>query len=100
MRRIEEQVEYGADGTIKSKDAAFDRELNEVLNLNVPHIKNARRAAQRAIVDWKGLKGRSQPISRRRLEAQIQKLSDASVMVAYGPVAIWWLRKLLARTVP
>ena len=99
MRRIEDQVEYGADGTIKSKDAAFYKELNDVLNLNVSHIKNARKATQSAIVDWGRLRGRSRPISRRRLEAKIQELSDATIMVAYGPVAIWWLRKLLARTV-
>ena len=99
--RIETTIGYGADGTIQSKDTTFDRQLNDVLNLNVSHIKNARKEAHNAIVGWwKNLRRRDRSISRSRLEANIRKLSDAPVMVAYSPVAIWWLKRRLARMEP
>ena len=68
--RIEERIEYGADGAIQSKDATFDRQLNDVLNLNIRHIKNARKEAHSGIAGWwRNQKRRNRPVSRRRLEA-------------------------------
>lgn len=98
---IEGRIEYGADGTIRSRDATFNRQLNDVLNLNVSHIKNARKEAHNAVASWwRNLRRRNTPVSRSRLEANIRKLSDAPIMGAYSPVAIWWLNRRLARMEP
>ena len=40
---IETRVRYLPDGTIKSNDRLFDRQLNEVLNLNLAILKNRRK---------------------------------------------------------
>ncbi len=97
-RRIEERIKYGADGTIRSTDATFDDQLNDVLNLNVSHIKDRRRAVQDGIVKWFEVsRRRKRSMSRSRLRAKIDKLSCASPMDAYGPVVIWWLERRLAR---
>ena len=98
---IEMRIEYGADGTIQSEDTTFDRQLNDVLNLNVSHIKNRRKEAHNGIASWWGIrKRRSRTISRRRLEAEIHRLSDFSIMDPYSPVVIWWLKRRLARMEP
>ena len=95
--RIELRIEYGADGSIRSNDEEFDRQLNEVLNLNVWHIKNARRGVHNAIVGWwKSSRRGGRSISRSRLKGEVHKLTDTPRMDAYSPVAIWWLKKKLA----
>ena len=99
--RIEMRIGYGADGTIQSKDTAFDRQLNDVLNLNIRHIKNARKEAHNGVAGWwRSRKRRNRAVSRSRLEAEIRKRSDVPVMDAYSPVAIWWLKRRLARMGP
>ena len=41
---VDRDVRYLADGSIGSDEAAFDEELNEVLNLNLVRLKNNRKA--------------------------------------------------------
>lgn len=41
---IENFLTYSGDGTITSRDEVFDRELNEVLNLNHPTLKQNRKS--------------------------------------------------------
>ena len=41
--QIEELIRYKGDGTIVSDNEAFDRELNDVLNLNVAFLRNQRK---------------------------------------------------------
>lgn len=96
--RIESRIEYRADGSIKSLDNYFNGQLDEVLNLNTPYIKNGRKRILDGIVDWwTKLRKGNQTVSRRRLEAKIRQLTDAYPMSAYSPAAIWWLRKRLGR---
>jgi len=40
---VERTVRYDKDGSIRSIDSAFDREINEVLNLNSPFLKSNRK---------------------------------------------------------
>ena len=44
QHRIESFIQFGTDGTIRSQDPEFDRELNEVLRLNLEFLKNRRKA--------------------------------------------------------
>ena len=93
---VESRIAYGTDGSIKSTDVAFDRQLNDDLNLNLRTIKGGRRGSLAGILDWwrKTATG-DRSVSRRRLEKRIRQLTDATSMDPYSPVAIWWLRKRL-----
>ncbi len=96
--RVESRIEYGVDGAIRSTDGDFDRQLNEDLNLNIRFIKNGRKGVLESIGGWwQSLGGVDRTVSRRRLERRILELTEASRMDPYDPVAIWWLKKRLAR---
>lgn len=94
--QVHTRLIYERDGTIKSDDPEFNRQLNEVLNLNHPRLKNGRKAVLDGVLEW--LKKYRWPISRQRLEKAI---ADKSVpfgdLSPYNQVAIWWLKKKLSR---
>lgn len=93
---IEARVKYGADGTIKSDDDTFDRQLNEVLNLNLAFLKNHRRGVINAVLEWWRRHG---PVSRRRIEREVRRNAPAhGQLTPYRQVAVWWLQQRLART--
>ena len=89
-------INYRTDGTIKSNNAGFDGQLNEVLNLNFPRLKNSRKAIRVGITEW--WKKEQKPIPRQRL---VQAIADRTIphgdLTPYIQVAIWWLEKKLAR---
>ena len=96
--RVESRVKYSVDGTIRSVDGNFDRQLNEDLNLNIRFIKNGRKSVLESIGGWwQKSRGGSGTVSRPRLEKKIRELTEASRMDPYDPVAIWWLKKRLAK---
>jgi hypothetical protein len=97
---IETRVSYALDGTIGSNNAVFDHQLNDVLNLNLPRIKNNRSGSLTAmLIWWKSQKDRLHaPPPKSVLEQEIRFRTDAKVvLIPYGQVAIWWLRQKLAR---
>ena len=95
---VELRIEYSADGAIRSTDKDFDKQLNEDLNLNIWFIKNGRKGVLDSIGGWwRSLGVGDRTVFRRRLEKKILKLTEAPLMDAYDPVAIWWLKKRLAR---
>ena len=67
---IEAKVQYGTDGTIKSDDDAFDRQLNEVLNLNLAFLKNHRKGVLDAVLEWWREHG---PVPRRQIEREVRR---------------------------
>jgi len=94
--RIEARIRYLANGTIESNDEEFDQQINDVLNLNASFIRTNRKNVldgfQRAI-------GRG-PISRFRFERMLQDWngeSHAGSLEPYCQIAVFWLRKRLAR---
>ena len=92
---IEAKVQYGTDGTIKSDDDAFDRQLNEVLNLNLAFLKNHRKAVLDAVLEWWRRHG---PAPRRRIEREVRRYAPAhGQLTPYCQVAVWWLQRRLAR---
>ena len=93
--QIHTRIVYERDGTIKSDDPELNRQLNEVLNLNLSRLKNSRKGVVDAILEW--LRRERRPVPRRRL---MQAIADRSVLYEtlgpYNQVAIWWLEKKLA----
>jgi hypothetical protein len=49
---IETRVRYELDGSMHSDDAVFNDQLNQVLNLNLPLLKNNRKGILDAVLDW------------------------------------------------
>lgn len=94
--RIESKIKYLANGKISSDDAEFDRQLNDVLNLNFGRLPNNRKAMIAAVEDALGRK------YGKRTKAEIQKLLDKWQAVdengykkEYFGVAVYILNKKL-----
>jgi uncharacterized protein (TIGR02646 family) len=96
---IETRIRYEADGSIRSDDAMFNAQLNEVLNLNLPFLKNSRKGLLDAILSWwKKEKARLHgSIPRARLERERDRLSRSDKLQPYCQVIIWWLEQRLSR---
>lgn len=100
LHHIEARVRYELDGSIKSEDAEFDRQLNQVLNLNLPVLRNNRKGALTAILDWwKREKGRIHgPVTRAQFERKRERYTAAAGQLApYCQVVVWWLEQRLFR---
>ena len=94
---VERPLRYNNDGTIGSADPIFDREINEVLNLNLPLLKNNRKAILRRFI---------QEVTRRDdwNDTQFQKQlaawngeADNNNLKEYCQVVVYWLRKRLRK---
>ena len=87
------RITYGKNGEIQSDDKEFDRQLNEILNLNLPLMMQNRRRVLRGVMKrWKN----DHPVSRKRLEKEISsRLHSSERLEPYVEVAIWWLKKKL-----
>lgn len=100
--RIEQRIRFDLDGTISSDDADFDAQLNDVLNLNLPLLKNRRSGVLTAILDWwKIEKARLRgPVPAVRLARErARRAGDGAGHIApFHPVAVWWLDQRLARS--
>lgn len=97
---IETRVRYELDGTILSNDAAFDAQLNDVLNLNLTVHKNNRKSVLDALLCWwKSEKRRLHgPVPRGRLERECnRRVGGQGLLTPYCQVAVWWLEQRLGR---
>ena len=93
---VQTRINYRADGSIKSENCEFNRQLDEVLNLNLPHLKNSRKGVIDGIHMW--LKRVRRPVPRKRLEREIAARSTRyGDLTPYSQVAIWWLEKKISR---
>ena len=97
--RIETRVRYELDGSIHADDADFDEQLNDVLNLNLPVLRNNRKGKYDAVLQWwesqkKQYQGR---VPRERLDRERARY-DAKVgkLDPYCHVAVWLLSQKLA----
>lgn len=96
---IEARVRYEPDGSIKSDDRVFNAELNEVLNLNLPVLKNNRKGVYDAVFDWwkhekRRLRG---PVPREHLErVRDRYVAGNSALTPYCQIAVWLLEQKLA----
>ena len=94
-RRLEDRIGYASDGKIQSDDPVFDQQFNDVLNLNLPRIKNHRRAILDAVLQW--WQRQRRPVPRQRIEREILRLNAPPLLDPYVQVSIWWLARKLAR---
>jgi hypothetical protein len=85
---------------IRSDDTTFDAQLNEVLNLNLPVLKNNRKGVYDAVlVWWKREKNRLHgPVPIERLARERDRnVTGNGVLAPYCQVAVWLLNQKLAR---
>lgn len=85
---------------IHADDPVFDAQLAQVLNLNLPLLKNSRKGVLDAVLEWwKREKARiAGPVSRERFVRECEKYIDGNgANSPYSPVAIWWLGQRLAK---
>ena len=97
--RIETRIRYEPDGTIRSEDD-FDGQLDTVLNLNLPVLRNNRASVLAAVLEWwKREKARiGGPVPRNRLVRERDKrIGGNGVLTPYCQVAVWWLNQKLDR---
>lgn len=97
---IEARLRYEADGSIRADDAQFDTELREVLNLNLPLLKNNRKGVFDSFLDWWRNEKRKVdgPVPRALLERAHARLTRrAGELAPYCQVAVWLLEQRLAR---
>lgn len=97
---IETRVRYEADGSIGSDDETFDKQLNEVLNLNLPVLRNNRKGVLDAVLDWwRREKARARgPVPRARVQRERdRRVAGNGELAPFCQVAAWWLDQRLAR---
>ena len=97
---IETRVRYELDGSIHADDVDFDDQLNDVLNLNLPLLKNNRKRIYDAVLQWwESQKKRNQGrVPRERLERKRARHDpEVGELAPYIPVAVWLLGQKLAR---
>jgi uncharacterized protein (TIGR02646 family) len=96
---IENRLRYEADGSIRSDDDEFDRQLDEVLNLNLALLKNNRKGLLDGVLDWwRHEKGRLRgPVPRARFEAERnRRINGTADLAPFCQVAVWWLGQRIA----
>lgn len=97
---IERRLYYEADGRIRSDDAEFDAQLDDVLNLNLPFLKNSRKKKLDGILNWyKDKKRRLRgPIPKNDFERKREKIiGRVGDLEPYCQIAVWWLDKKITR---
>lgn len=97
---IEARIRYEPDGSIHADGGDLDDQLNEVLNLNLPMLKNRRKGVYDAVLQWwenreRGENGR---VTRELVERKRARYEEGDGELApYIQVAIWLLGERLAR---
>ncbi len=98
--RIASRLRYESDGSIRSDDIEFDTQIENVLNLNIPFLKNNRKGVLDAILYW-------WHDEKHRLcgpvpKAQFERMRDRYIaghgeLQPYCQIAVWWLEQRLSR---
>jgi uncharacterized protein (TIGR02646 family) len=94
---IESFLNYSGDGTITSPDEVFDKELNEVLNLNHPTLKQNRKSTLTSFLDGVG-KAHNGTLTRDQWQNYLSKYQGSSGtidLIPYAPVIAHYIRKKL-----
>ena len=99
-RHIETRLRYELDGSIRSEDTAFNAQLADVLNLNLPILRNNRKGVLNAILEWwryekTRLHG---AVPRDHFERErARRTADTGDLEPFCQVAVWWLEQRLAK---
>lgn len=92
---IQNIIEYGSDGTIRSTNATFNEQLSDVLNLNVVHLKSNRKAALDGFITLVVKKHKSN-FGKDILERWLNNWNGAThrgVLRPYNQVVVYWLQR-------
>ena len=90
--RVEGTLTYTGDGRIKSTNEKFNRQIDHILNLNHPKLRNGREGVMLEVDAWLQRRTRS----KRALLREIKNWDDVEKgLKAYCPVAVWKLREHL-----
>jgi uncharacterized protein (TIGR02646 family) len=98
--RIEVRVRYELNGCILSDDPLFDSQLNEVLNLNLPRLRNNRKGVLDAVLAWwKHERARiGGPVPQSRfVRERDRRIAGIGELQPHCDAAVWWLGKRVAR---
>ncbi len=90
-------MRYQPDGRVVSADGQFDRDLNDVLNLNVAFLKNNRKAALDGFRETIEKRGQLPRATLERWVRDWNGQSDGGDLQPFCQVVVHWLRKRLAR---
>ena len=94
--RVEARIRYGADGSVRADDEEFDAQLDSVLNLNLPLLKNHRKSVLDAVLVW--WSSPAEGMGRSRLEREVRRRTGGDgPLEPYVGVAVWWLERRSAR---
>lgn len=91
---IETRIKYDLDGHIRSDDSQFNNQLNYVLNLNLPLLKNNRKGVLSGVLEWWKA---NKPLPTSRIQNKIQRLLCDDNLIPYCQIAIWWLQKKISK---
>ena len=103
LHQIESRVRYEPDGSIHGNQATFDDQLNDVLNLNLPQLKEGRKSPLDAVLEWwklekARLKG---PVPREHLiRRRDQYVAGGGQLRPYCQVVVWWLNQRIDKMAP
>lgn len=90
---IEARIKYRSNGEIRSDDQQFDGQIDTVLNLNLAVLKNSRKGALDAVLEWWRVK---QP-DEDQVRKEINKYDNGTdELLPFRPVAVWFLKRKLA----
>ena len=95
--RVESVIRFRGDGRIVSDDQTFDRELSEVLNLNLSFLRQNRKATLDAFQATLRKRGMLQVPTLERLLRKWNGESHADDLEPFCQVVVYWLRKRLNR---
>lgn len=91
--QIEDVLNYADDGKIWSVNAQYDREINDILNLNYPTLMKSRKGVIIEIEDWLTMENPS----RSAIKKEIRKWNDTVAgLQPFSPVATWRLKEHLS----
>ena len=97
---IQTRVRYELDGSIYSNEADFNEQLNDVLNLNLPKLKNNRKTLLDGVLEWwKREKSRIRGHVPRNnfVRKRDQFINSSAELRPYCQVAVWWLDQKIAK---
>jgi len=93
---VETGIRYLGDGRIKADEELFDREINEVLNLNHPLLVSNRKAVLKSFQESLTRTG-SFGIASIRKKIKQWSHPDRGNLEPFCMVVVYWLRKKLAK---
>ena len=98
VHNVEGLIRYLPDGTIQASETVFSGQLASVLNLNLPFLRNNRKAVLESLQKMLAKRGGSLTrIAWENLIADWNGASGAIDLQPYCGVVIYWARKHLAR---